>query len=207
MLVNKTLEEYFAEAAAGAEVPGGGSVSAVAATLGTCMASMAANFTAGKKKYAEVEEEIQAILHKLAANRIVLQGCIDEDAEAFLKFNDVYALPKGTDDEKAARDEKMQQTLRGALQPPLKIMQAAVASMELLPQLAAIGNRNLISDTGVAAIMLRAGIYGARLNVMVNLKFIKDNKFSAEISTKVSEILRHADNLARLTLLAVEKEL
>ncbi len=207
MFVHKTLEEYFQEAAAGVEVPGGGSVSAVAATLGSCMASMAANFTTGRKKYAGVEAEIQTILQKLAAERAVLQRCIDEDAQAFLKFNEVYAMPKDTEEEKAAREARMQETLRGALQPPLKILSSALACMELLPKLAEIGNQNLISDTGVAALMLRAGIYGARLNAAVNLKYIKDGKFCSEMTARVSEILKRTDELARLTLFLVEKAL
>lgn len=207
MFVKKTLEEYFQEAASGVEVPGGGSVSAVAATLGSCMASMAANFTAGKKKYAGVEAEIQEILRKLEQERAILQSCIDEDAQAFLKFNEVYAMPKDTDEQKAAREAKMQQTLHGALQPPMKILTSSLACMELLPKLAEIGNQNLISDTGVAALMLRAGIYGARLNAAINLKYIKDDAFCAETTAAISDTLIRADDLARLTLLAVEKAL
>lgn len=203
MFLGNTLEEYLDRAASGEEIPGGGSVSAVVAALGGAMASMAANFTAGRKKFAAVEEEVQEMLRVLCEQRKLLQACIEDDSRAFLKFGEVYAMPKSNEEEKQAREAAMQQALRGALEPPLRIMRAALAALEPLPRLADIGNQNLISDTGVAAIMLRAGLHGARLNVAVNLKFIKDEEFCANVGAEVSDILARAEELAERTLRVV----
>lgn len=200
MLIKLSVEQYLEEAASGKEVPGGGSVSALAGALGAAMASMAANFTAGKKKYAEFESEIQEILKKLAGCRSELSACVDADAQAFLGFNDVYAMPKDTDEQKAARDAKMQATLKAALQPPLRAMRQAVKALELLPRLAQIGNKNLISDVGVAAILLRAAVEGAWLNVRVNLRYIKEDAFTAPVAQECAEINQRAPQLAQKTL-------
>ncbi len=185
MFVEKTLEEYVAAAASGAEVPGGGSVSGVIAALGTAMGEMVGNFTAGKKKYADFTEELQEILTALSAVRQKLLVCVDRDAEAFLKFNEVYAMPKTTEDEKAARTAAMQNCLLGAMQPPLEIMRLSLEAIRLVPELAQKGNQNLITDAGVAAIGLYGAIRAARYNVLINLKWLKDE---AEVEARTNEV-------------------
>lgn len=207
MLVKKTLEEYFCEAASSAEIPGGGSVSGVIGALGSCMASMAANFTLGKKKYAEIEKEVSQILAVLESQREILKANIDKDAEAFLKFNDVYAMPNSSDEEKAARTASMQACLLGAMQPPLDIMIGANECLKVLPQLAEIGNKNLITDTGVAALGLRAAIEAARLNVLINLKWLKDEKQKEMTKEKVEAILSESKQNSTATLKLVEEAL
>lgn len=203
MFLAMSIEAYLEQAQSGVEVPGGGSVSALAAALGSCMGSMAANFTAGRKKYAAVEEEVQSILATLAGGRAELKQCVEDDAQAFLKFNDVYAMPKDTDAEKVARDTAMQAALNGAMQPPLRTMRAGVKCLEVLPRLAQIGNKNLVSDTGVSALLLQAGVEGARLNVAVNLKFLKDELLVQRTQDEVDLLLRRAADLAEETRVAV----
>ncbi len=205
MFLEKSLNEYFAAAASNEEVPGGGSISAAVGTLGACMASMAANFTLGKKKYAEVEDEIKELIVGIEVAISDLKKCIEKDSEAFLKFNDVYAMPNSTDEEKAARTVKMQETLKNAMQPPYEIMKSALEAMTLLPRLAEIGNQNLISDTGVAAIMLKAAIDGARLNVLVNIRYIKDDSLCNTTAAQVAQIVMKSEKLAAKTLKMVEE--
>ncbi len=185
MFVEKTLEEYVAAAASGAEVPGGGSVSGVVAALGAAMGEMVGNFTSGKKKYADFADDLQEILTTLATVRQKLLVCVDRDAEAFLKFNDVYAMSKVTEQEKAARTAAMQDCLRGAMQPPLEIMRLSLEAIRLLPDLAQKGNQNLITDAGVAAIGLYGAIRAARYNVLINLKWLKDE---AEVEVRKNEV-------------------
>lgn len=200
MLIELPVEEYLEQAASGKEVPGGGSVSALVGALGSSMASMAANFTVGKKKYAEVEQEVKGILEQLEELMGNLKGYVDKDAEAFLGFNDVYAMPKETDEEKTARDEAMQKTLCNALQPPFLTMKAAAEALSLLPCLSEICNKNLISDVGVAAVMLRAAIEGAHLNVRVNLRYIKDKDCCRKIGKDCEQILQSAPEHAEHTM-------
>ncbi len=196
MLSEKTLKDYAEAAASGSETPGGGSVSAYCGVLGSCMASMAANFTLGKKKYAEVEGEIREILEALAPLRERMLAAVDADAEAFEKIGAVYAMPKGTEEEKAARTEAMQAALKGGMDVPLGVMRAAVDALEMLPRLARIGNTNLITDTGVAAIVLAAAVEAAHLNVAINLKFIKDEALCNAVADEARELINRAQALS-----------
>ena len=207
MLVEKSLQDYLAVAASGAEVPGGGSVSAVVAALGAAMGEMVGNFTVGKKKYVAVEAEVQEILEALEKIRVELLACVDRDAQAFLKFNDVYALPQDTPEEKAARTSAMQECLLGALQPPLTIMQQALQALRLIPQLAEKGNKNLITDAGVAAVALQAGIRAARYNVLINLKWLQDKDEVETRKGEVSAILAEAAEIAVQVEARVEEAL
>ena len=207
MFVEKSLQDYIEAASSGAEVPGGGSVSAVVAALGASMGEMVGNFTAGKKKYAPFEAEVQEILRELERIRGELLACVDLDAEAFLKFNDVYAMPKGTEEEKAARTEAMQACLLGAMQPPLLIMRLALTALQQLPVLAEKGNQNLITDAGVAAVALFAAIRSARYNVMINLKWLRDKEEVETRRGEVSAILAQAAEIAASVEALVEEAL
>ncbi len=207
MFVDGSIRSYIDQAASNAEVPGGGSISGLAGSLAVCMGEMAANFTLGKKKYAESEERVREILDILTPLREELLKCMDDDAVAFAAFNDVYAMPKDTDEEKAARTERMQKTLRKAMAVPLRVMTSALTAIELLPELAKIGNRNLISDTGVSAILLEAAIRAAYLNVMVNLKFIDDKMHVRDTRAIVEDILARSARAMKETQNEVEREI
>jgi formiminotetrahydrofolate cyclodeaminase len=156
------------------------------------MASMAANFTVGKAKYADVEVEIRAILEKLETYRNELLKCVDDDAAAFSGIGDAYKMPKSTDGEKAARSASIQQALAAAMDVPLRAMRAAVGALGELPRLAEISNKNLISDTGVAAIMLEAATRSAYLNVLINVNSLKNETAVASAKNETAELLKRA---------------
>ncbi len=195
MLLEKTLRAYVDEAASDAPTPGGGSVSALAGALATCMASMAANFTAGRKKYAEVEEEVRAILGRLAETRAELLRCAEDDEVAFGKVGAAYGMPRETEEEKAARREAIQAALREAMDVPLRAMRAARACLADCPRLAEIGNPNLVSDTGVAAVLAEASLRAAGLNVEVNLATLKDEALVAATRTELEGLTGSASTL------------
>lgn len=207
MLIQEPIEAYVREAASGSETPGGGSVSALCGALASCMASMAAEFTAGKPKYADVEDEIRQTLATLESQRAILMKSVDGDAGAFDKITAVYGMPKSTDAEKAARDAAMQEALQGGMAVPLDVMRACVAALACLPRLAEVGNKNLITDTGVAAILLDAACRAARLNVAINLKWMKDASLVETTRKEVDDLLVRSDRLAQETLLLVEQAL
>ncbi|MHC5033755.1 MAG: cyclodeaminase/cyclohydrolase family protein [Planctomycetota bacterium] len=184
------LATYVEDAAAKKPAPGGGSVSAVAGALAAAMSEMAANFTAGKKKFAGVEEEIQAMLGELAACRDALLDLMDRDVEAYGAVDKAYSMPRGTDDEKSARRQAVDAALRGAMQAPLDVMRRCAAVGVIADRLADIGNPNLITDVGVSAILAEAACAAARLNVEVNLKFLRDSELLDRTGSEMDGLSR-----------------
>lgn len=168
MLIKKTVEEFIEQSASDAPTPGGGGIAALAGSLGASMASMAANFTVGRKKIVDVEEEVQSILGGLAPLIASLLGAVDGDAVAFASISEAYKLPKETDGEKNARREAINAALTASMQVPAKVVDDCLAAAKLLPRLAQIANPNLLSDVEVAAVMLDAACRAARINVLVN---------------------------------------
>lgn len=207
MFRNQTIDAYVTDAASDKPTPGGGSIAALAGALGSCMASMAAHFTAGKKKFAEVEDEIMAILDAIKPLREELLCCMEEDALAFATIGKAYSLPKETDEEKAFRAAEIQNSLGAAMTVPLRVMEAAVAGLRQLPQLAEIGNPNLVSDTGVAAILLEASVRAAFLNVRINAVSIKDQNLVEEATRKTESIMRDAATLLAETMELVNQKI
>ncbi|MHC4591658.1 MAG: cyclodeaminase/cyclohydrolase family protein [Planctomycetota bacterium] len=184
------LARYVEDAAAKKPAPGGGSVSAVAGALAAAMSEMAANFTAGKKKFAGVEEEIQAMLGGLAACRDALLELMDRDVEAYGAVDQAYSMPRGADDDKSARRQAVDAALRGAMQAPLDVMRQCAQVGAIADRLADIGNPNLITDVGVSAILAEAACAAARLNVEVNLKFLRDAELLDRTGAEMDELSR-----------------
>jgi formiminotetrahydrofolate cyclodeaminase len=199
MYRSKPIETYLAEAAAKLPAPGGGSASALAGALGAAMAAMAANFTVGKKKFRDVEPEVRAILDRCEAGWKRLLELTDADVEAYSTVSAAYGMPRETDDEKRARRAAIQDALKVALAEPLAALRQCHALIQLLERLAETANPNLISDVGVAAILLEAALRGAKINVEINLAYLKDPAFVAQTR---EEIDRAADE-ARDTAAAV----
>ena len=194
--IGRAMREYLDEAASNAPTPGGGSVSALAGALGTTMASMAGNFTTGKKKFREVEDEVKGLLGKLDAARAELLRGMQSDTKAYAGVGAAYKMPKGTDEEKAARREAIQKALEVAMQPPLEAMRSCVEAMRATRRLLEIANPNLITDVGVAALLLEAAARGAHLNVAVNLSGLKDEALVSKTGEECAGMLEEAARLA-----------
>ena len=182
------IEEYVSDAAANKPAPGGGSISALAGALAAAMSEMSANFTTGKKKYADVEDRIQELLVGLAGCRDALLDLVDKDVQAYGGVDVAYGMPRETDEEKAARKAAIGAALRGAMQAPLAVMRECGKVAGMAGRLVDIGNRNLITDVGVSAILAEAACAAARLNVEVNLKFIKDEQLTAETAAEMDAL-------------------
>ena len=172
--VEKPLQDYLEDAASGQSTPGGGSVSALAGALGVTMAEMAANFTVGKEKFRDVAPQVTELLSALTDARTNLLDLMEKDIAAYAQVSSAYSLPRGTDEEKATRTQAIQGALAVALAAPLEAMRVVVAALEATRKLVDIANPNLISDVGVAAELLLGALRGARLNVDVNLAYLKD---------------------------------
>ena len=187
LYADRPLRAYLDDAASGRPTPGGGSVSALAGALGTTMAAMAANFTVGKKKFAAVEPACRAVLDECETARNELLALADEDTQAYGSVAKAYAMPKDTDAEKAARAEAIQGALYIAMDVPLRAFRLCARVCDQLAELAQIANPNLISDVGVAAIIVLAGLEGSKLNVEINLASLNDQAFVEDIREEINQ--------------------
>ena len=203
------IKKYLDDAASGNPTPGGGSVSALVGALGATMACMAANFTIGKKKYRDVEEECKQILARCEQQYKALLELTDADTAAYSHVSEAYGMPKDTPEQKTARTAAIQKALHVAMDVPLKAFRACAAVIEDLDRLADIANKNLISDVGVAALHAYAGLRGCKLNVEINLAFIKDQEFVAqnpeEIDAADARARRIADTVIDKVYAAIKK--
>jgi len=205
--IEEKLAKYIDDAASNAPTPGGGSVSALAAALGNSMAAMVANFTIGKKKYADVEEQVKELLAALDVERGAMLSEMQRDTEAYAQVGAAYGMPRKTDEEKAARKEAIQKALVTAMGPPLETLRSVRRAATALKALAPIGNKNLITDIGVAALLLEAAAEGAALNVKINLAGMKDKQKVDSVSEEVREGLLEISEGCREAMAEVEKAL
>ena len=193
------LADFLSDLASDSPTPGGGSVAALGGALAAALTSMVANLTIGKKKYADVQEEVRAILAKTEGLRLELTELMEEDAAAFDKVMVAMKLPKETDEEKAARTETLQAALVDAAMVPLAVMEKCVEAIALAQVAAEKGNKNAVSDAGVAALMGRAGAHAAKLNVLINLSWIQADEhksFVEKAGRAIEELGAQADRSA-----------
>ncbi len=190
MLTNLRITEFLDELASTSPAPGGGSVAALAGALGAALTSMVCNLTAGKKKYAGVEQEMKTVLVKAEGLRKIFTDLIVRDTEAFNKVMEAFSLPKETDDQKALRNAAIQEATKEATLVPLRVMKHTVDGLALTKVVAEKGNVNSVSDAGVSALMLYAAAEGAALNVQINLSGINDPEFVGWHADEVISILR-----------------
>ena len=189
----ESFGKYLKDAASGKPTPGGGSVSAVAGALGTTMACMAANFTIGKKQFADVQEEVQAILLACEKDWQELLELAGEDMRAYSQVSAAYGMPRKTNEERGARHQAIQQALLTAMSPPLRALRLCARVIGRLPQLANLANPNLISDVGVAAELTLGALRGGKLNVEVNLAYLKDEELVEETRAEIEALAEEAE--------------
>lgn len=189
-LVNKTVTSFLDELASNSPAPGGGSVAALAGALGSALTSMVCRLTAGRKKYAEVEAEVKAVLGESEKLRAVFARLVDADTDAFNKVMEAWSLPKDTDDQKALRNAAVQEATKEATLVPLEVMKHGIDALALARTVAQKGNVNSASDAGVSALMAGACIEAAALNVKINLPGITDTEFTEWKASEVATIRR-----------------
>lgn len=207
MIKDHSLEEFLDQLASRASTPGGGSAAAVMGAMGAALISMVCNLTIRNNNYAQVEVEMQRVLTQAEALRHSLVAMINADVEAFDAVVRAYALPRATEDERAARMEAKQLALKEATLVPLAGAKACVELMQLSGIVAEKGNINLISDAGVAVAAAHAALRSAALNVCVNTKAIKDRVFAEQQLVQLDSILRGSDRLADSVYEAVRAKL
>jgi len=191
-LKNLSVAEFAAITASDAPAPGGGSVSALAGSIAAALGEMVARLTVGREKYVSSEVEMQKVIDTFPTVREKLMNAVDEDSKAFDQYMAALAMPKATDEEKAARSAAMQEGLKVAARVPLGVAQAIDTLFPCLEKAVTIGNPNAVTDGMVGTMMARTGIMGALFNVRVNLESIKDEAFVAELSAETDKLQKSA---------------
>src|SRR5437773_1792889 len=184
-LAKMNLREFCNETLSDSPAPGGGSVAALMGALGASLGGMVANLSAGKRGWDDKLEYFSNWAVTAQQLKDELLALVDEDTAAFNKVMDAFALPKESAEEKAARSTAIEQATKYAAEVPLKVMETASKSYELLTEMAEKGNPASISDVGVGALATRSCTEGAALNVRINLGQLKDEKFKAALLERV----------------------
>jgi len=206
-LVDSTVIGFAEETASESPAPGGGSVSAVAGTLGAALGTMVANLSAHKRGWDERWEEFS---DWAATGKTIYQDLlelVDLDTDAFNAVMAAYRLPKRTEADQERRHEAIQQAARQAMEVPLAVMEKAFQSMTLLKAMAENGNPASVSDAGVGALCARTAVRGAFLNVRINSTELEDHDLAAQLIARGEEIDRQARDLEVEILVVVERGL
>lgn len=190
MTEEKKICEYLEVLSSKAPVPGGGGASALAGALGNALGQMVVNLTVGKKKYAEVEEEMQEYLEHLKNMQQEFLHLSDRDAEVFAPLAECYRLPSATPEEKEHKETVMEEKLLDASMVPVEIMEKALELLEILDVLADKGSRMAVSDVGVAVQFTRTALLGAVMNVYINTKSMKNRVKAEEINQSAKRMVK-----------------
>ncbi|MCC6542204.1 MAG: glutamate formimidoyltransferase [Flavobacteriales bacterium] len=186
----------FSEATAGeSPAPGGGSVAAYVGALGVSLGTMVANLSAHKRGWDERWEEFSLWAERGEKLRNELLFLVDEDTRAYDRIIACFGMPKGTDEEKAARKAAITEATKGAINTPLRTMQVCVESMAVMKAMAETGMPASVSDAGVGALCARTGAIGGYLNVMINCAGLNDPTFKAEVIQKADALKAQAEAL------------
>lgn len=172
-----------------APVPGGGGASALVGAVGTALGNMVGALTVGKKKYADVEEEMKELMAKATTLQDELLHLIERDAEVFEPLSKAYGMPRETEEEKAEKARVMEIVLKDACSVPMEIMEKCCEAIDLIVEFAAKGSALAISDAGVGAAFCKAALEGASLNVYINTKSMKNWEYAEELNRKCDEML------------------
>jgi glutamate formiminotransferase/formiminotetrahydrofolate cyclodeaminase len=206
-LAKMNLREFCNETLSDSPAPGGGSVAALMGALGASLGGMVANLSAGKRGWDDKLEYFSNCAVKAQQLKDELLSLVDEDTTAFNRVMDAFALSEESAEEKAARAAAIEQATKYAAEVPLKVMETASKSYELLSEMADKGNPASVSDVGVGALATRACIAGAALNVRINLAQLKDETFKASVLKRIEQIGNDSDTEFKKIYQVVESKL
>ena len=204
-LISMTVKDFVEELSTDSPAPGGGSVSALLGSLAAALASMVAALTHGKKGMEEKKSQMENVGIKAQELKDRLSTLVDADTEVFNELMAAMRLPKKTDEQKTPRHPAVQEATKAATKIPLEIAKLCSEVLVLADVVAREGLAASVSDAGVAAEAALAGLRGARLNVLINLADIEDEKFKKGVTDEVNDMERSAAELKRKVITQVEK--
>lgn len=205
-LVKMDLSAFADETASESPAPGGGSIAAYLGALGISLGTMVANLSSHKRGWDDRWEAFSEWAAKGQALKDKLLWLVDEDTNSFNKIMDAFKLPKGSDEEKLARTQAIQDATKYAIEIPFNVMETSFASFELLKEMATNGNPNSVSDAGVGALCARSAVLGAYLNVKINVSELKDEVFKKDILAKAYKIVEATKKAEDKILAIVESK-
>ena len=206
-LVNLSVKGFADETSRESPAPGGGTISAYMGALGAALGTMVANLSSHKRGWDDRWAEFSAWADKGQQLMTELLHLVDEDTEAFNQIMSAFSLPKGTDEEKAARSAAIQEATLYATQVPLKTMKASFRAFDICKAMAEEGNPASVSDAGVGALAARAAVLGACLNVKINASSLKDREQADALVAEANELARQASACEQTILEIVEGKL
>ena len=207
MLLEQKTTDFLEQLSSSAPVPGGGGASAAVGAFAAALGMMVTNLTVGKKKYADVEEEILAIRDQLEGKKQELIRLVDEDAAAFEPLAKAYRMPKNTDEEKEEKARVMEIALKNAAEAPLRIMETIAETMEMIQVLGEKGSRLAVSDAGVAILFAQAALEGASLNIYINTKMMQDQSEANRLNKRADELIAEGNKRKQSTYESVLKSI
>lgn len=207
MIVDSSVHSFLDDLASRSPTPGGGSAAAIMGAMGAALVSMVCNLTLGKKGYESVEGDMAQTLDQAEALRNRLTGMVKADVDVFDRVMAAYGLAKDTDDQKSARSAAIQDALKAATDVPLACARDCAAVIRLCHIAAEKGNRNVVSDAGVAVAAAHAALKSAALNVHVNTGAIRDGAFVSARLADLETIMAGIDEDYRSTYDLVQSRL
>ena len=192
MLVDLTVKDFLDKVAGSDPVPGGGSVAALNGAIASALAAMVASLTIGKKGYETHEELMRHIFDIAVQSKNVFVEDIDRDSEAYDSVFACFKMPKASDEEKAARSTAIQEATKFAALIPMQVARNAYELMNIIMDVARLGNRNAVTDACVAMMAARSAVLGALMNVRINLASLKDKEFVSKLQNEADALEQHA---------------
>lgn len=188
MLKDQKIKTFLDSLASESATPGGGSVAALTGAMSAALISMVSNLTVGKEKYRHLEDDIKLLLQKSESLRAKLEELMEKDVEVFNQLMAIMKLPRNNEEEKKIRNQKMQIALIEAAKVPLEVARKSKELIDICQEIADKGNKNAISDAGVAVILAEAAFDSAIINVKINLNMIKDEKTNNSLTEEINNL-------------------
>ncbi|WP_241420658.1 cyclodeaminase/cyclohydrolase family protein [Candidatus Contubernalis alkaliaceticus] len=205
-MVDRTCVDFLDVLSSKAPVPGGGGAAALGGAIGMALSNMVGNLTVGKKKYADVEDEVKELLaqgYKVLEELIVL---VDKDAEVFEPLSKAYGLPTETDEQKKFKADTMEECSKLACTVPMDIMRKSYEGIKIHERMGQIGSKLAISDVGCGVVFLKAALVSGMQNVLINVNSIKDEEYVKNTSEEMKRLLEDGNRVADETLqLVIDK--
>ena len=205
MLLEQKTTDFLEQLSSSTPIPGGGGASAAVGAFASALGLMVTNLTVGKKKYADVEDEMYELKAKCDQLQKDFLRLIERDAEVFEPLSKAYGMPKETEEEQAEKEKVMEAALKNAAEAPLCIMKTIVDTMEMIRVLGEKGSRLAVSDAGVAILFAQAALEGASLNIFINTMMMKDQEEAEKLNYLADQLIATGKELKETTYDAVLK--
>ena len=206
-LLDFNLREFTNELSVDSPAPGGGSTAALCGALSASLSSMVSNLTVGKKEYENVQKDVKELAVNAQSLKDEFLRDVDLDTLAFNKLMEAYRLPKKTEELKKERAQAVEEALKEATLVPFGVLEKSIKALNMAREIALKGNKNSLSDAGVAGLTAQAAAEGAYYNIKINLPNLQDNEFKSKIKKQAASLKKEAVKLGDELREIIEKEL